>query len=147
MKNKPHAGNLRAGRYSEHGRIYLITAVTQNRTPWFLDVRKARCVVTCMRAIQQRGLAETLAYVLMPDHLHWLMTLAKERSLSTVVGGMKSISARRVGCCIWQSGFHDHAVRREEDIVKLARYVVANPLRAGLVRNLSDYPHWDAVWF
>jgi hypothetical protein len=28
----------------------------------------------------------------------------------------------------------------------LARYIVANPLRAGLVEHLGDYPHWDAVW-
>ena len=68
MKKIPHAGNLRAGRYSEQGRIYLISTVTQNRIPWFHDVRKARCVVACMRAAQQRGLADTLAYVLMPDH-------------------------------------------------------------------------------
>ena len=146
MEKKPHAGNLRAGRYSGHGRIYLITTVTRNRVPWFHDLNKARCVVTCMRETQQRGLAETLAYVLMPDHLHWLMSLGEMRHLSTVVGGVKSLSAHRVGCRIWQPGFHDHAVRREEDIVKLARYVVANPLRAGLVRKLRDYPYWDAVW-
>ena len=30
--------------------------------------------------------------------------------------------------------------------MKLARYVVANPLRAGLVEKLGDYPLWDAVW-
>ena len=146
MEKKPHAGNLRTGRYSEPGRIYLITAVTHNCIAWFHDVKKARCVVTCMRETQQRGMAETLAYVLMPDHLHWLMTLGEERSLSAVVGGVKSMSARHAGCRIWQSGFHDHAVRREEDLVKLARYVVANPLRAGLARKLGDYSYWDAVW-
>ena len=55
-------------------------------------------------------------------HLHWLLTLGKVRTLSTVIGGVKSVSARRAGCHIWQSGFHDYAVRREEDLVKLARY-------------------------
>ena len=146
MDKKPHASNLRTGRYSEQDRIYLITAVTQNRIPWFHDVMKARCVVTCMREAQQRGLAETLAYVLMPEHLHWLMTLGEKRTLSAVVGGVKSMTARRIGSSVWQTGFHDHAVRRETDLLKLARYVVANPLRAGLVRKLGDYPHWDAVW-
>jgi len=69
MEKEPHAANLRTGRYSEQDRIYLITAVTHNRKPWFHDVNKARCVVRCMRETQQRGLAETLAYVLMPDHV------------------------------------------------------------------------------
>lgn len=47
---------------------------------------------------------------------------------------------------IWQAGFHDHAVRREEDLAGIARYIVANPLRAGLVDAIGDYPLWDALW-
>ncbi len=47
---------------------------------------------------------------------------------------------------LWQKGFHDRALRREEDLVTVARYVVANPLRAGLVEKLGDYPLWDAIW-
>ena len=34
----------------------------------------------------------------------------------------------------------------DEDLVAVARYIVANPVRAGLVKNVRDYPHWDAVW-
>jgi putative transposase len=48
---------------------------------------------------------------------------------------------------LWQKGFHDHAVRGTEDMRTLARYVVANPVRAGLVRSVREYPHWDAHWF
>jgi REP element-mobilizing transposase RayT len=47
---------------------------------------------------------------------------------------------------VWQKGYHDRAVRREDDLQSIARYVVANPLRAGLVRRVGDYPLWDAVW-
>ena len=47
---------------------------------------------------------------------------------------------------VWQKGYHDHALRREEDIENVARYIVANPLRANLVRHLGDYPFWDAIW-
>ncbi|MFP3408382.1 transposase, partial [Pseudomonas sp. SIMBA_065] len=47
---------------------------------------------------------------------------------------------------IWQPGYQDHALRREERLVHVARYIVANPLRAGLVKSVRDYPHWDAVW-
>jgi putative transposase len=64
----------------------------------------------------------------------------------------KSYSARSVNAAIsergslWQDGFHDHAIRREEDLRAIARYVVFNPVRAGLVRSLRDYPLWDAMW-
>lgn len=47
---------------------------------------------------------------------------------------------------LWQPGFHDHAVRREESLEAIARYIVANPLRAGLVKKVGDYPLWDAIW-
>jgi len=37
-------------------------------------------------------------------------------------------------------------LRLDEKIIEVARYIVANPLRAGLVNCLGDYSHWDAVW-
>ena len=66
--------------------------------------------------------------------------------------GFKSRSAIAVNRClarqgkVWQSTYHDHGRRDDEDLRETARYVVANPLRAGLVRSIGDYPHWDAVW-
>ncbi len=47
---------------------------------------------------------------------------------------------------IWQRGYHDHAIRYQESIKDIARYIVANPLRAGLVKSLRYYPYWNAMW-
>lgn len=47
---------------------------------------------------------------------------------------------------LWQRAFHDRALRENEDVQATARYIVANPLRAGLVKHIGDYPFWDAVW-
>jgi REP element-mobilizing transposase RayT len=72
--------------------------------------------------------------------------------LSGIARLVKGRSARQVNLAIggrggvWQAGFHDHALRKEEDMQAVARYVVANPLRAGLVTRLGDYPLWDAAW-
>jgi REP element-mobilizing transposase RayT len=138
---------LRKGRFSEAGRAYLITTVTQGRNQFFSDWRAGRDVA---HAIADSPV-ETLAWALMPDHLHWLLQLG-DATLGGVVGSMKSRSARAVNARLgrngnlWQKGFHDHAVRAEEDLRSLARYVVANPLRAGLVRQIGDYPLWDAHW-
>ncbi|MDT4875531.1 Transposase IS200 like protein [compost metagenome] len=88
----------------------------------------------------------------MPDHLHWLVQLKGPIGLSTVIKVFKGRSARQLGLRIaiggpvWQRGFHDHALRCEEDIRKVARYIVANPLRAGLAERIGDYPFWDAQW-
>ena len=40
----------------------------------------------------------------------------------------------------------ERALRRQDDLAAMARYIVANPLRAGLVDFLGDYPHWDCAW-
>lgn len=146
MKQKPHGKDLRKGRFSELNRIYLITTVTKNRRRIFEDFYVARSLVTILQQEQSLQRAETLAYVIMPDHLHWLMKLENTINLSRVVGAVKSLSAHRLKEIIWQPGFHDHAVRNEEDLQTIARYIVANPLRAGLVKSIGDYPHWDAIW-
>jgi hypothetical protein len=54
--------------------------------------------------------------------------------------------SRQLGQAVWQSGFHDRALRQEEELQTIARYIVANPLRAGLVKRVGDYAHWDAMW-
>jgi len=142
---------LRAGRFSETQRIYLLTATTENRETLFSNFTVGRIVVTELKAAQQDGLANSLAWVLMPDHLHWLIAL-QQGSLSGLMRRIKGRSAKRVNALsgrqgkLWQDGFHDRALRREEDILPAARYVVANPLRAGLVSKIGDYSMWDAVW-
>lgn len=150
MSRRYHGRDLRKGRISQFGRIYLITTVTHRRDPLFLDVFLGRIVVNVLRNESSR--VKTLAYVVMPDHLHWLIQLEADVPLGVVMQAVKSASSHRINkyYCrkgnVWQSGYHDHAVRREEDIRALARYVIANPLRAGLVNNIGNYPLWDAVW-
>ncbi|MGW8462267.1 REP-associated tyrosine transposase [Pseudomonas sp. CLCA07] len=142
---------LRLGRFAEPNRIYLLTTNTLGRKPVFNDVALGRLVVAQFRAAQDQGCANSLAWVVMPDHFHWLIEL-QHGSLSELMQRTKSLSAKSVNLCtgrkisLWQQGFHDRALRREEDLVKLARYIVANPLRAGLVERLGDYPLWDAIW-
>ena len=146
----PHSRDLRTGRVSEPGRIYLITCVTEQRRPVFSDWRCGRLLVHVLMKEQQR--AATLAYVVIPDHLHWLMQLKEDVTLDQVMRGVKGISAYRINQLLsrsgrfWQTGYHDRALRTTDNLVASARYVVANPLRAGLVAHIGNYPLWDAVW-
>lgn len=137
--------DLRKGRVSQAGTIYHITTITRKRTPYFSTLDNGRKVVRELMVLQDQGMAETLCYVLMPDHLHWLMVL-HEGTLAEVVRFLKGRSARAIGQSIWQANYYNHAVRKEEDLQKMARYIVANPLRANLVSQIGDYSLWDAVW-
>ncbi|HEX4551059.1 REP-associated tyrosine transposase [Pseudomonas sp.] len=151
MPERYSSHRLRIGRHCEENQIYLLTANTLGREPVFKDYRLGRLVVHQFRQTQETGFADTMAWVVMPDHFHWLIQLQKG-TLGQLMCQVKSLSTRSINKVtgragsLWQQGFHDHALRREENLVKLARYVVANPLRAGLVEKLGAYPLWDAIW-
>ena len=144
--------NLRKGRHSAPGQLYLVTTVTADRRALFADFTIARRVIVEMRRTHEAGALDSLAWVLMPDHLHWLFQLGESHTLAKVMQGFKGRSARAINrnaapqLQIWQRGYHDHALRTEEDVHEVARYIAANPLRASLVQRLGDYPHWDAAW-
>ncbi|KAA0950351.1 MULTISPECIES: transposase [unclassified Pseudomonas] len=151
MSNAPHAHHLRTGRYSEPGRFYLLTAVTHQRQPAFKDWRMGRLVVNEFRRAEEDGKATSVAWVVMPDHFHWLIEL-HNGDLPKLMQATKSRSARAINKArglhetLWQKGYFDRALRREEDLKAMARYIVGNPLRAGIVDHIGEYSLWDAMW-
>ncbi|WP_426116357.1 REP-associated tyrosine transposase [Pseudomonas sp. DSP3-2-2] len=143
--------HLRYGRFSKLGQIYLVTSVVQDRQPVFVEFHLGRLLVEELRRAQEQELAQSLAWVVMPDHLHWLFQLQKG-TLSGLIQQVKARSAiaiNRARCSngrLWQPDFHDQAIRRDQELINMARYIIANPLRANLVQYIGDYPLWDAVW-
>lgn len=150
----PHSGHkaLRKGRISMPGGVYLITATTYHRTPLFSDFSAACAASAAFHQHAVLGQNKLLAWVLMPDHVHLLLQLGTNEELSKSVGRMKAVSAREVRRVtrsqgtIWAPAFHDHALRHEDDLLAVARYIVANPLRAGLTKSIREYSYWGAVW-
>jgi putative transposase len=133
------------------GQTYVITSTTLHRVPWFTDFEVAAAAI---RGFVQRDLGshDLLAWVLMPDHVHWLVQLADSRTLDTVVNRMKSASAREANRelmrrgPLWTPAFHDHALRSDETLRSAADYIIRNPLRAGLANTFGAYPFWDSAW-
>jgi lipoyl(octanoyl) transferase len=143
---------LRKGRTSIPNQVYLVTTTTANRQKFFGGYAEGCIAVRCFEDAQLLGDARMLAWVLMPDHVHWLLQLGEKNDLGTVVRRLKSASTlqlnRKLGRKgdLWAKAFHDHALRADEDVQDVARYIVANPLRAGLVEHIGDYPFWNAIW-
>jgi putative transposase len=149
-----HAGHatLRRHRVSHPGHVYHLTTATHERARLFEDFSLARAAA---RALNERGVlrdTQLLAWVLMPDHVHALVQLGESDGLDLLMNRIKAGMARAVKRQrpmlqpVWQRAYHDHLLRQEEDLRTVGRYIVMNPLRAGLVSRVSDYPHWDAVW-
>ena len=149
---RPRSKHLRDGRVSIVGNAYVLTTVTARREPRFANFDAARTAIRCLRESDNNGFTKTFAFVLMPDHLHWMISLERG-TLADVMRRFKSLTAREInqlhgtsGTDVWQSGFHDRALRTEDDLPAHARYIVANPVRARIVRHVSEYPFWDAIW-
>jgi REP element-mobilizing transposase RayT len=104
-----HGADLRKGRFSETERPYLITTVTRDRRPLFCDWRIGRLLVAELRTATENRFAETMAWVVMPDHLHWLMVPCSE-PVDAVIRRVKSHSARTINQHmgsngpLWQKG-------------------------------------------
>ncbi|MEW9571152.1 transposase [Rhodanobacter sp. Si-c] len=148
----PAQHRLRVGRCSLPGQVYLLTTVTHQRRPVFVDTELARLAARCIGDAGLWAAGRCLCWVLMPDHWHGLVELGEGDDLARVMQRFKGVLSRRIGQQIrlagplWMHGYHDHALRRDEDLAAAARYVIANPVRAGLAACPLDWPYWDA-WF
>jgi putative transposase len=89
---------------------------------------------------------DVLAYCVMPDHAHLLVQgLTTSAALRPLVGTIKQRSGyafgRQTGRRLWQKGYYERTLRDDEDLLCVARYIEANPVRAGLVPSIGLWPH------
>lgn len=86
-------------------------------------------------------------YVIMPNHVHLLLRIgsgagggpgAARPTVQTVVGGIKSITTRRIGASIWQTSFYDHIIRDENDFLRIWTYIDTNPAKWAEDRYYSE---------
>ena len=89
------------------------------------------------------------AYVVMPNHVHVLLTAGG--SLERVTKTLKGYTARqankilgRTGHRFWQAESYDHWVRSEEEFSRIVAYIEHNPVSAGLVQRPEDWP-WSSA--
>jgi REP-associated tyrosine transposase len=145
-------------RYFVEGGTYFFTVVTANRAPLFHDPWARYFLGRAVRQERERRPFETLAIVLLPDHLHALWSLppgdkdysqrwqaikAHFSSQWLQFGGQEaSVSAgyekqRRRG--VWQARFIEHTIRDEDDLYAHADYLHYNPVKHGLVQCPKDW--------
>ena len=80
--------------------------------------------------------------LLMPDHVHMLVSFPRAESMRNTVAAWKHFLAKQHGI-EWQRDFFDHRLRSHESLDEKAHYIRQNPVRAGLV---VDAVTWPYVW-
>ena len=121
------------------------------KRPLFNQAGAAKIVLESLHWLEDQGKFIIDAAVVMPDHLHFVAGL-KNGSLAELMRSLKSYTAKKVNVLLeregpfWQPQYHDHVIRKDEDLNEVILYALHNPVRANLVEDFHDYPYWYCQW-
>jgi len=123
---------------------YFVSTQTIGRKPFFRHERWAQLMMATLDHYASKVYV-LYACVVMPDHLHLLITplVSVEKSVGLIKGGFSFRAKRELDWKgeIWQPGFTDHRIRDEEDWNHHLEYIRQNPIRAHLVDDSVLYPY------
>lgn len=128
---------------------YFTTTTTFQRHRLFVVERYARLFLKTLYHYRREGYFRLHAFVVMPDHVHLLITpslnVTLERAMQLIKGGYshavgKEISRRE----IWQKGFTDHRIRDADDFAGHRVYIHQNPVVGKLVATAAEYRYSSA---
>ena len=128
-------------------RIFFVTTITAHRQPIFRRDAAANLLLEALAHYRDQGKYLLHEFVIMPDHLHLLITPSEEISLERATQFIKGGSSFRLKWRgpVWQAGFTNHRVRDLEDYERHREYIRMNPLRARLVKRPEDYRYSSAA--
>jgi len=134
----------------QQGYAFSITIGTFQRYPWFrLYPELAGAATPLFPEMVQARQTVLFSLCIMPDHLHLLLKDEDVVDFVRLFRGRLTPLARRLehGRVLWQGIFYDHALREEESLEKVARYIRQNPVRSGIISCVSAY-RWNGspVW-
>ena len=150
MNRFPNRGShqLRKSRHSIPGTYYLLTTSTYDRRPILSNPEVARVIFETFEWLETQGRIKWICIMVMPDHIHAVIQLGRNQTLPKIMHSLKIFTARQInkqwGECgqVWQEGYHDHGIRRDESLSEIINYCYHNPVRQGLVNQAKDYPYW-----
>jgi REP element-mobilizing transposase RayT len=134
-----------ASLYADPGRVASVVVGVNKRRPVFSSPLLAEAAKKVLTEHAEKLSVPLIAYCLMPDHVHLLVSPSPECNIPTFVGQVKNLAQRE----LWKLGlegpvsqrsFWDHFVRDEEDLKAAALYILENPVRKGIVEAWQDYP-------
>ena len=124
---------------------YFITTCTPDRRKVFVHADFYEICRDELFALSDQYGFVTDAYVFMSDHVHWICEAQHENSsLTEFVSMWKQRTGwewrQRQGVRLWQKGYWERILRENDNALSIARYLVENPVRAGLVADARHYP-------
>jgi len=131
-------------RATSHGTFFISTQ-TWNRRRLFQQPANAELFLDTLQHYRRKGHYKLHAFVVMPDHIHLLLTpqiITLERSVQLIKGGFSHRLESNFP--IWQRGFTDRRMRDRDDFLTHRAYIHHNPVRARLAQQPEDYLYSSA---
>jgi putative transposase len=129
-------------------RTFFVTSISWRRVPIFRVEARAGLLIEVLLGYRDQGRYLLHEFVVMPDHVHLLLTPAGDVSLEKAVQFIKGGYSHRLRKVekirVWQESFTNHRIRDFEDYQRHCEYVRLNPVRARLVRDAAAYPFSSA---
>jgi putative transposase len=127
-------------------KYYFVTLCAFERQRYFQDDGMARWIVAQLHNQAARNGFAVRAYCVMPDHVHLLVLgQSLHADLLKFIAAFKHKTSfgfrRTAGKQLWQTSFYDHVLRAEDEPGRVAWYIWLNPVRAGLVKKVKEYPY------
>ena len=120
-------------------RTYALTAVTHQRLRIFQKTTMAELMIETLFRYRDTNKFQLHGFVIMPDHLHTLLTPTEsiEKSAQLIKGGFSFAIRTQHAGPIWQDDYHEHRIRDAEDFRNQLLYIATNPIR----RQYEAYSH------
>jgi len=131
-----------------HG-TYFVTFSTWQRRRLFIVEPYVRLFLKTLYGYRRQGRFDLHAFVLMPEHVHLLLTptgITLERAIQFIKGGYSHALGVELGRKgeVWQRGFTDHRIRDAADFDVHRGYIHENPVKRGLVESSAEYRYCSA---
>ncbi len=128
---------------------YFVTLATWQRRRVFVVEPHVKLFLKTMYGYRRQGKLQLHAFVLMPEHVHLLLTTANDVTLERIIQLIKGGYSHALGLefgrrDVWQRGFTDHRIRDAEDYAVHKDYIHQNPVKRRLVETAMEYRYCSA---
>ena len=127
-------------RYQQAGELHFITFSCYRRLPHLRTAAAKETFERSLEAMRRRYGFLVTAYVVMPEHVHLLVSEPRRAPLSRAIQSLKlSVAVQRRERPFWQPRYYDFNVYSERKRVEKIRYMHRNPVKRGLVKQASEW--------
>lgn len=131
-------------RYQQSGDFHFLTFSCYQRLPNLRSATARELFESALERVRLRFHIAVAGYVVMPEHVHLLVSEPREGDLSSAVRSLKlSVSLRNTEKPFWQARYYDFNVRTENKFTEKLRYIHRNPVARGLVSKPEEWP-WSS---